>query len=324
MRHIKGQAALEYLSTYGWAILLIAIALGTLYTLGFFNGLSFAPTVHPGACSVVTPFGSYTARYVSLQGNCNSGLPEYVAAFDGKDSVITIPASIGLSPSSFTVTGWIELNSNASWNMFFKSYVGSDAGYYVFGDAVNHNGYIYYNGNIVAKGPATQIAGEYSSNSVAFQEPSFIGALEPGNWYFLGVTFNSTTNTMITYLDGKYAGSAVFPPSINYFSTPSNLYIGNNSNYFAGHPYTWEPGRTSTYYTNGSISNIQFYNQTLDAATIQSLYFEGIGGSPIDLSSLVGWWPLNGNAKDYSGDGNDARPSNVIYTSAWQSDYVAP
>ncbi|MGC9010605.1 MAG: hypothetical protein ACP5JN_00435 [Candidatus Micrarchaeia archaeon] len=38
---------------------------------------------------------------------------------------------------------------------------------------------------------------------------------------------------------------------------------------------------------------------------------EGIGGAPIDLQHLVAWWPLNGNANDYSGNGNNGVPSNV-------------
>ncbi|MEM0154272.1 MAG: hypothetical protein QW814_00340 [Methanothrix sp.] len=40
----KGQSAMEYLITYGWAILIIAIALGVLFELGLFNPSSFVST----------------------------------------------------------------------------------------------------------------------------------------------------------------------------------------------------------------------------------------------------------------------------------------
>ncbi len=41
MGSTKAQSAIEYLTTYGWAILIIAVALGALYTLGLFSPSSF-------------------------------------------------------------------------------------------------------------------------------------------------------------------------------------------------------------------------------------------------------------------------------------------
>jgi hypothetical protein len=76
---------------------------------------------------------------------------------------------------------------------------------------------------------------------------------------------------------------------------------------------------------NGSISNVQLYNATLSSNTISSLYSEGIGGAPINLQNLVGWWPLNGNANDYSGNNyNGKTASNDIYLSDWESGYTQP
>ncbi len=40
----KSQSAMEYLMTYGWAILIIAVVLAALYQLGFFNGTDFVTT----------------------------------------------------------------------------------------------------------------------------------------------------------------------------------------------------------------------------------------------------------------------------------------
>jgi len=82
-------------------------------------------------------------------------------------------------------------------------------------------------------------------------------------------------------------------------------------------------GTTSEYF-NGEESNLQIYNTSLSANDIQALYLEGIGGAPIDLQNLVGWWPLNGNANDYSGNGNNGAPTNVIFVSNWWSGYTPP
>ncbi|MEM3215705.1 MAG: hypothetical protein QXS17_02200 [Candidatus Micrarchaeaceae archaeon] len=44
-RHaFKAQSAMEYLMTYGWAILIIAVVLGALFSLGVFSSSSFLGT----------------------------------------------------------------------------------------------------------------------------------------------------------------------------------------------------------------------------------------------------------------------------------------
>jgi len=40
----KAQSAMEYLMTYGWAILIVAVVLGALYSLGVFSGAAFLGT----------------------------------------------------------------------------------------------------------------------------------------------------------------------------------------------------------------------------------------------------------------------------------------
>ncbi|ASI13969.1 hypothetical protein Mia14_0666 [Candidatus Mancarchaeum acidiphilum] len=43
-KNFKAQSAMEYLMTYGWAILIVAIVLAALYVLGVFNGSTFVGT----------------------------------------------------------------------------------------------------------------------------------------------------------------------------------------------------------------------------------------------------------------------------------------
>jgi len=44
MKNQKAQSAMEYLMTYGWAILIIAIVLAALFSLGIFSSSSFTGT----------------------------------------------------------------------------------------------------------------------------------------------------------------------------------------------------------------------------------------------------------------------------------------
>jgi hypothetical protein len=48
----KSQAAMEYLMTYGWAILIVSLAVGVLYSLGILN----PETLKPQVCSLSAPF----------------------------------------------------------------------------------------------------------------------------------------------------------------------------------------------------------------------------------------------------------------------------
>ncbi|MEM4067806.1 MAG: hypothetical protein QXV17_13200, partial [Candidatus Micrarchaeaceae archaeon] len=71
----KVQSAMEYLMTYGWAILVIAVVLGALYSLGVFNANNFAPKAPPGSCQVFRPNGPGTSFDLNLEGVCNGELP---------------------------------------------------------------------------------------------------------------------------------------------------------------------------------------------------------------------------------------------------------
>jgi len=51
-KRFKAQSAMEYLMTYGWAILIIAVVLGALFSLGVFSGSSLLGT----SCIATTGF----------------------------------------------------------------------------------------------------------------------------------------------------------------------------------------------------------------------------------------------------------------------------
>ena len=103
------QSAMEYLITYGWAILIIAVVLGVLFQLGVFSGSTFAPKAAPGLCQVYRPDGPNTTNFIATEGNCNAQLPQYVASFKSQSSgVIDTSSFIPLNKRSFTVTAWIK------------------------------------------------------------------------------------------------------------------------------------------------------------------------------------------------------------------------
>ncbi len=130
-------------------------------------------------------------------------------------------------------------------------------------------------------------------------------SLTVNKWY--GITGTYDGSTFNIYINGALNGQLVTSPA-NTFSNNGQLYIGR--------------GTDGSF--NGKISNVQIYNISLSANEVQALYIGGIGGAPLVLQNLVGWWPLNLDAQDYSGDNINGATSNVVYSSGWTSGYTPP
>ena len=285
------QSAMEYLITYGWAILVIAVVLGVLYSLGIFSPSNFAPKAQPGNCQVFRPNGPGTSYDANLEGTCSGELPQYAAQFNGETSFITVEnAKILAINGSISIQAWVNANPVSSIGIVTK---GPPSG-----------GYDYM---MYISGAGTGTTDLYLTNSTGHSSTSPLVYVYVGNWHQVVVSFNSSNSMFYAYLDGELKGSAKGGLS-DIRETSNSLLIGKG---WAGS-------------FNGLLSNIQIYNTSISSNEVQSLYQEGIGGAPANLQYLVGWWPLNGNANDYSGNNNDGISSNVVYTGTWQRGYTAP
>ncbi len=277
----RSQSAMEYLMTYGWAILIIAIVLVALFSLGIFNSSNFAPRAQPGSCEVLR-----NSAQTSLVGQCNGMLPEYVAQFNNgsKSENITINNAKELAPSigsNLTITLWVKpLYTSGFGGVAFTT-----------------------NPSSIQIGWQT----EFSPTGTSDWLVSNVSA-QGGIWSFMAVKETVGKSASI-YLNGDLTAYTTNSAMVSSTQTATTYLIG-------------------TYVTccqyKGSLANIQIYNASLSNSSIQALYKEGIGGAPINVNNLMGWWPLNGNANDYSGYGNDGTAANVTYTSSWTSGYSAP
>jgi len=282
---IKAQSAMEYLMTYGWAILIISVVLAALFQLGVFNPMTFAPKAPPGSCQVFRPNGPGTTSFINLEGICSGELPQYVAQFNGQSSYINIPYSPEIdSGNAYTVVAWVD--TNGTLEQIFSAWAGGTSGYQLFidnGDAALWSG-----------------AGTVSSSTL----------VNNNEWHQVVGIFQATGSGYI-YVDGRLVAG---PLTVNNIVSNGNNQIGVQL-----------PNSNLPQYFRGDIANVQLYNTSLSANDIQALYLEGIGGAPIDLQHLVAWWPLNGNANDYSGNGNNGQINgDVNFVSNWYNSYTPP
>src|SRR5271168_1641616 len=118
MRNLKLQSAMEYLMTYGWAILIIAVVMVALFSLGILGGSPLSTTCLPQSgyrCSGVVL--SHTTGNVILtigQTTGNNWINANVYFVpQGNSTTAGIPNKISLSPTSGKVIG--SLNSGSTY-----------------------------------------------------------------------------------------------------------------------------------------------------------------------------------------------------------------
>ena len=106
---LESQSAMEYLMTYGWAILIIAVILAALYDIGVFGGI----TSLGNSCIAVSGF---TCTNTTLD---SSGLFSFTFGYVGQNITIVGFACTNstLPPSSFTLSGISALPPDQSENI---------------------------------------------------------------------------------------------------------------------------------------------------------------------------------------------------------------
>ena len=280
---MKSQAALEYLTTYGWALLVIAVVIILLAELNVFNPNFWTAKQQPGMCTVLrSQFGS-----ASLSCSGTSLLPEFVMQLNG-NGYVSIPNSALIdSGNQYTISVWVK-TAYATNTIIWTAGDGRTSGYQLY----------LYNGYPALWTPLGTIISSKLVND--------------NSWHQIVGVFPSTGAGSV-YVDRVISTSN----SIGSIATSGNNLIGS------------QPISGYNLYYYGNISNVQLYNTSLSSNVIQELYVKGIGGAPITLQNLVGWWPLNGNANDYSGTGpfgkgDSGTATNAIYTNDWYSNYITP
>ena len=292
--------------TYGWAILIIAAVLAALFELGVFNPMTFAPKASPGSCQVVRPEGAGTTNFISLSGECNGELPQYVAQSMLGDEMAYIGNAPNVQSNSITMVAWIKVYgypTNEGWqNILYKGGPTWASGDVEYGMGLQTNSPSYPNPNTFEVWGCNANIDEFPYTAPFNEWVQVAGTIYPS-------PTNPTNSVTTAYIDG-----VPLPNSSS--EERNNLPCSGNL------PLYIDEGSGSSF--DGAIANVQIYNTSFSSNDIKVLYLEGIGGAPIKIQNLVGWWPLNGNANDYSGNGNNGVPTSVTYTSNWYSGYSTP
>lgn len=292
-RRLKLQSAMEYMTTYGWMILVVAVALVALWSLGVFNLQSFTPKATSGACFVTRPNGPNTIAFISLSGDCTNQIPKYVSTFNGfGGSYVAINPPGGQKSTALTVTAWVYQNSYAEINSC-QDVV----------SALNNEWAIQGPGYGTCAGTyPTAVVGGFSCRG------SGSTGMPVKQWNFIAITWDNSN--LVLYMNGVKLCSVAATGTI---PTTEPVTIGNG---YIGGSYSQQ--------FNGSISNVQIYNTSLDSNTLSEMYYDGIGNDPTFINNLIGWWQLDGDTLDWSGNGDNGAGTNIYFNGDWYVGYNQP
>jgi hypothetical protein len=263
------------------------------------NTLYYLVPIANGTIKIQNVFGNVCVDYqCPILGGIASNVSlsmqvVHAVTMNGGSSFISIPASNSLnSPANthkITMEATVKLNSLTSeiFEYGYNGVYGLEVGPIESETSPQPGNFIATVGNTVA---------DIVDCNAPFQ-------LKTNVWYQLVATYDGST--VIDYVNGKQYCTKSVAASFYPSTTPLT---------FA----EVQPGDVET--ENDIIADVQIYNTTLSASQVQSLYQGGIGGLPLNTNTLVAWWPLNGNANDYSGNGNNAKTFNgpLIYKTVVQ------
>ena len=282
-------------------LVILAVVLVALFEHRNFRNAT-GPRQLPGSCSIVNaPTG------ITFYGVCNNELPKFVSQTYPHDSYYFANASPLEATNDFTLSVCVSPPISSQ-----------------YGQTVVYNGNMLSGWGIDLRGcygsqlNVNNVTGwiTYPSGGNTVSQPVCTGvALSPNVWHQIVMERNSTTTYF--YIDGQKNLATANPNSVpglpdSYFS------IGAEVNSISP---TYSSAQN---FYSGEESNVQIYNTTLSANEVTALYDEGLGGEPIEINYLEGWWPLNGNANDYSPWGLDAFINNATGSahSTYYSDYT--
>lgn len=228
--------------------------------------------------------GNGYSGMVQIEYNCGVSPPPntlYVAQFNGGSSMIDIPYSSAIDglTSNVAVSAWIKTTSSSGGMDIFSTYDGTHGTALFVASGIP---YWYTDGGSGAVGPT---------------------AINDGKWHYVVGVYNGSSGNKNLYIDGSLVAGA--GGSITASTKDSQIGTECHGN----------GGTNCINFFSGKIANVQFYSTPLSQTQILVLYTEGLSAPPLNAAGLVGWWSLNTNSNDNSGNGHDGTPTAITYTS---------
>ncbi len=221
--------------------------------------------------------------------NTSFGPSIAVAKFNGNNAYAIAQNQPWLNNTRVSVSLWINISAYPSSGARIISYGDNDTitghytGWFIFLNASGLISFSIMNGTGQSKVPL----------------PSSPVKLSTNTWYNIIGVYDGAYLKL--YINGKLVSSkkistSILPPPPSVNLTIGRGLIGDNR------------------FFNGYISNVQIYSLPLGTDAVADIYNNGMQSAPLHGYGLVAWYPLQGDANDYSKYSNPAFTYYVTYT----------
>ena len=211
----KSQSALEYMMTYGWAILIIVIVAVILYSMGIFNPASSVTTTSSGfspfavSSAICSPAGLEVAVTAG-------GLPNNAAS--AEITAVYFSSSTGTTASTGRLydISPVTLTSGSSATILIPTVACTSTGTAFSLSTKLQYGYSSSAGNVVTNTTGT-IAGKSSGPSITAYVPLTISsaAATPQTWQQLVIVnmnnYNSYASPTLDNIEFTYSNGSIIP-----------------------------------------------------------------------------------------------------------------
>jgi len=236
-----------------------------------------------GSCADYLVSGIKAPENYSIFINNTFASSFHIAKFNGANAYASAFNQPWLNTTIVDVSLWLNVSSFPSAPTRIVSY----------GDNATYTG--RYFGWFFFINPNGEIGFDIMNRTG--QTPLLAGPLQLNKWYnVLGVYDGAT---LFLYVNGELAAEKTISTSILPPPPSINLTIGGMPN--------------GNRFFDGYLANLQIYKMPIFAAAARELYSRGIASSPLSGYQLLAWYPLQGDANDYSNYFNPAYSHNLVY-----------
>ena len=231
--------------------------------------------------------GNYNGTATSV--TYGTGVFGQAGVFNGSSGKIELPTNV-FSFSSFTLSGWVNVNANTDENTLFEI---QDSNNYP-----NHTTIVISGGDVNNRS-ARFLFRNYLTNEFSYRPTGDSSTL---GWRHYVMTYDGST--VNCYINGSIVQTGSFSLT-NTIGSITGVRLGLSS---------------GSRYLNGSIDQVRIFNTALDPLEVEALYTEElcICDGTVDTLDILGdgsciaLYPLDGNANDLSGN-YSGTPTNVSY-----------
>ncbi len=279
---VKAQSAVEYLTTYGWVVLIIAVAIGSLYLLGVFGNSNYAPS----ECAI-SNIGC-VSKVMSTSGMLEVNLantqlrPINITAIGCNEN--------GTESNLHTLSNSIVIEPESNATFFVQCY--ADNGSKFSGDVGgNFNGYLLIKYAGSHTGLQNTVSGKLSSRITLLKNTNLTFSetgLPNGIYWTVQINKSSSFLSNNTMTNVNYTREDAIAPNSIIFNNLSTSQVYNysifNTSYYNS-SYSYAPG--VDYSPSPASGNTAYFTSSINTVFSPYAYFTGAGNGALSLGN--GW-----------------------------------